>query len=119
MAPITRAVTFGSSRRPAEVFEAAKSWLASRASTSIAVTAPDRVEIKSGSQAKMRAIGGAFIAATSLPARTIVEARLGTGGTEVTVTAQDAVGLGLKTGMKRKYEGWLDEIVSGVQMAVG
>ena len=38
-------------------------------------------------------------------------------GTQVTVKADDAVGLGLKTGMRGKYEQWLDEIVQGVQTA--
>jgi hypothetical protein len=40
-------------------------------------------------------------------------------GTSVSVTAQDSVGLGAKTGMKGKYEHWTEEIAAGLRAACG
>lgn len=37
--------------------------------------------------------------------------------TVVTVTADDAVGFGVKTGIKGKYEQWLGEIADGLRAA--
>jgi hypothetical protein len=119
MTPITRATTFHTSRAPAEALDLGKGWLSNRVSTVVGSESPDRVELKTGSQAKMRLLGGAFIAASSLPARTVIAVQPGTGGgTDVTVTACDAIGFGLKTGMRGKYGGWLGEIVAGIQSAV-
>ena len=39
-------------------------------------------------------------------------------GTEVTVTAEDAVGFGAKTGMKSRYLVWLGEITAGLRAAL-
>ena len=77
-----------------------------------------QIEAKTGSQAKMRILGGAFIANTSLPARTNVSLQAGAGGTEVTAVAADAVGFGAKVGMKGKYEALLPELVAGVRAAL-
>jgi hypothetical protein len=77
-----------------------------------------RVEAKTGSQAKMRILGGSFIAKTSLPARTTVSLQAGAGGTHVTATAFDAVGFGTKVGMQEKYESLLPELVAGVRAAL-
>jgi hypothetical protein len=81
----------------------------------VRVDTPDRLEITSGSQAKMRIIGGAFIAGSSLPTLTIVTVEPAAGGSRVEVTAQDAIGFGLKTGMKHKYEQWVASIVDGIR----
>ena len=62
--------------------------------------------------------GGAFIAASSLPTRTIVTIDSGSGGSKVGVTAQDAVGFGLKTGMRGKYERWVASVVDGIRAAL-
>ena len=60
----------------------------------------------------------AFIAASSLPTRTAVSIASADAGSTVEVTARDAVGLGLKTGMKRKYEQWIASIVDGLRAAL-
>lgn len=77
------------------------------------------LEIKTGSQLKMRLLGGAFIAASSLPTRTTVTLTPSGGATDVTVVAEDTVTVGVKFGMKRKYEGWLAEIGTGLKAACG
>jgi hypothetical protein len=84
----------------------------------VLVDTAERLEVASGSQAKMRIIGGAFIAASSLPTRTIVTIEPRAGGADVMVHAQDAVGFGLKTGMKHKYENWVASIVDGIGAAL-
>jgi hypothetical protein len=117
VAPITHTDTFTVSLDATQVRERALAWFSS-VSFKIAVDTPDRLEVKSGSQAKMRGLGGAFIAATSLPTRTVVTMAPSGATTEVTVTASDAVGFGAKTGMKKKYEGWVGDIVAGLRTAL-
>jgi hypothetical protein len=78
---------------------------------------PNRLTVYTGSQAKMRLIGGAFIADSSLPTRTTIELTPSGTGTSVSVTAQDSVGLGVKTGMKGKYERWTEQITAGLRTA--
>jgi hypothetical protein len=117
MAPITHTDTFTVSLDVAQVRERVLAWFAS-VSFKVADDTPDRLEVKSGSQAKMRGLGGAFIAATSLPTRTVITMVPSGATTEVTVTASDAVGIGAKTGMKAKYDGWTSDIVSGLRTAL-
>ncbi|MGZ4691686.1 MAG: hypothetical protein ACXVKA_02695 [Acidimicrobiia bacterium] len=116
MAPIGHTASYTTGLTPEQVRERTLGWFA-RVSYKLTVDAPDRLVIETGSQAKMRLLGGAFIAASSLPARTIVTMAPSAAGTDVTLSADDAVGFGLKTGMKGKYEKWLAEIVAGVQAA--
>jgi hypothetical protein len=116
MAPISRTTSYTTALAPAQVRDETLSWFAAVSHTVVTDTA-DRLEVKSGSQAKMRLIGGAFIAGSSLPARTVVTMVPAGGGTQVTVSADDAVGVGVKTGMKGKYEQWLGEIVDGLRAA--
>jgi len=117
MAPLTHADTFDVSGSPAEVRDGVLTWFRPY-SHRVVVDTLDRLEVLSGSQVKMRLIGGAFIAASSLPTRTIVTIDAGAAGSRVGVTAQDAVGLGLKTGMRRKYERWVALIVDGIRAAL-
>ncbi len=63
----------------------------------------------------MRILGGAFIAASSLPTRTVVET---TGDGQVAVAVTDAMGFGAKTGIRGKYERWLEEVVQAVKHAL-
>jgi hypothetical protein len=116
MAPISRTASYTTSMRATEVSEKAQAWFAPVPIRIVANTA-DRVEITTGSQAKMRLLGGAFIASTSLPTRTVLTMVESGTGTQVTVTADDAVGFGVKTGMNGKYQQWLGEIVEGIQAA--
>ena len=81
--------------------------------------APNALAIKTGSQVKMRLIGGAFIAGSSLPTRTTVSMKPSGGATNVSVVAEDTVTVGVKLGMKRKYETWLAEIGAGLKAACG
>jgi hypothetical protein len=117
VAPITHTDTFTVSLDVGQVRERVLAWFSS-VSFKVADDTPDRLEVKSGSQAKMRGLGGAFIAATSLPTRTVITMVPSGATTEVTVTASDAVGIGAKTGMKKKYEGWVGDIVSGLRTAL-
>ena len=117
MAPISHSETFSVSLGPEQVRERVLGWFASVRYTVVADTA-ERLELKSGSQAKLRFLGGAFIGEGSLPARTVVEMQAVDGKTQVTVTASDAVGFGAKTGIKGKYAAWLAEITAGLREAL-
>jgi hypothetical protein len=117
MTPLQHADTFDVSGAPAQVREGVLTWFRPYAHR-VVVDTVDRLEVLSGSQAKMRLLGGAFIAASSLPTRTIVTIDAATGGSRVGVTAQDAVGFGLKTGMRGKYERWVASIVDGIRAAL-
>jgi hypothetical protein len=117
MATLSRSATFVTSDPPAAAVERCRAWLERRASAEVVIQETDHLEMVSGSQVKLRLIGGAFVAPASLPVRTIVDAAATVTGSELTVTATDAVGFGLKTGMKKKYERWLEEIISGLRAA--
>lgn len=116
MAAITSADQFTSTLAPADVRSKVLDWFKSYA-YKIEEDEPIRLVVYSGSQVKMRLLGGAFIAASSLPTRTTIEFAPSGAGTSVTVSAQDSVGLGVKTGMKGKYEGWTAEITAGLRAA--
>jgi len=115
MAPIQHTDTFDASGSPAEVRDGVLTWFRPYQHR-VVVDTLDRLEVISGSQAKMRLIGGAFIAGSSLPTRTIVT--IDAGASRVGVTAEDAVGFGLKTGMRHKYEQWVASIVEGIRAAL-
>ncbi len=120
MAPLSSTETFTTGLGPADVLARTQEWFA-KYKGQVVATEDGTIEVKSGSQAKMRLIGGAFIAGSSLPARTtitMVPNPEDGAGTEVTVTALDAVGFGVKTGMKTKYQKWLAEITSGLRTAL-
>ncbi len=117
MAPLTHTDTFDVSLTPAEVRERVLTWFRPY-SHRVVVDTLDRLEVVSGSQAKMRIIGGAFIAASSLPTRTVITIDAAAAGSRVGVTARDSVGFGLKTGMKHKYEQWVTSIVDGIRAAL-
>jgi hypothetical protein len=108
--------TFTTRLTPADVLARTEQWFAPYKGHVVA--SDDGIEIRTGSQAKMRLIGGAFIAASSLPTRTRLALVPAGSSTEVTVTAEDAVGFGVKTGMKSKYQGWLDQITGGLRAAL-
>ena len=114
MAPLTRSETFRPTVGADEIRDRVAAWFAHLDHKFVADT-PERLEITSGSQLKLRILGGAFIAGSSLPARTVVER---TDDGQVTVTVSDAMGFGLKTGMRGKYERWLDEIVQAVRSSL-
>ncbi|HEU5301725.1 MAG TPA: hypothetical protein VFW06_05730 [Acidimicrobiia bacterium] len=114
MAPLIRTDTFRPTVAPDEVRDRVAAWFEHLDHRFVADT-PERMEVTSGSQLKLRLLGGAFIAGSSLPTRTVVER--GDDG-QVTVTVSDAMGLGLKTGMRGKYERWLDEVVRAVRSAL-
>jgi hypothetical protein len=127
MAPLTSTETFTTELAPADVLARTQEWFA-KYKGQVVATSENEIEVKSGSQAKMRLLGGAFIAATSLPVRTRITLTpngggndsTGSGGTgtDVTVTAEDAVGFGAKTGMKSRYLVWLGEITAGLRTAL-
>ena len=116
MAAISTAEQFTTSLSPADARAKAIEWFASY-TYKIEVDEPAKLVVYTGSQVKMRLLGGAFIAGSSLPTRTTIELAPSGAGTAVTVTAQDSVGLGVKTGMKGKYEGWTAEITAGLRAA--
>jgi len=103
MAAISSSEQFTSPDPPATVRSKALDWFKSY-TYKIEADEPSRLVVYTGSQAKMRLLGGAFIAASSLPTRTTVDFAPSGAGTAVTVSAQDSVGLGVKTGMKGRYE---------------
>lgn len=70
MAPVSRTASYTTALEPEHVREKALAWFG-RVPYRIVSDTPDRIEIATGSQAKMRLLGGIFIAATSLPARTV------------------------------------------------
>lgn len=114
MAAISASDQFSTSLSPPDVRAKALEWFASY-TYKIEVDEPAKLVVHTGSQVKMRLLGGAFIAESSLPARTTIELAPSGAGTAVTVTAQDSVGLGVKTGMKGKYERWTAEIIAGLR----
>ncbi len=118
MVAISQSDSFAVPMNPAQVRERVFSWFAQLPHTVVS-DSPDQIEIKSGSQAKMRLLGGAFIAGSSLPMRTLVTMAPSEDGTQVTVTASDAVGFGVKTGMKGKYERRVAEVVTGLRAVLG
>jgi hypothetical protein len=117
MAPLNRSVKFQSSLAPDAARERALGWFGGY-QYKVAHDSPDRLEVKTGSQTKMRLLGGAFIAASSLPTLVTLTIRPAASGSEIEVAAQDAVVVGIKTGMKGKYERWLQEICEGLQAAM-
>ena len=121
MAALSSTETFTTALTPADVLARTQEWFA-QYKGQVVSTEDGSIEVKSGSQAKMRLIGGAFIAGSSLPARTtitMVRSPDSDGGTtDVTVTALDSVGFGAKTGMKTKYQKWLAEITAGLRTAL-
>lgn len=111
MAKLTRTATFRPTVSADEIRARVAAWFAHLDHKFVHDT-PERLEITSGSQLKLRLIGGAFIAGSSLPTRTVVERR---DDGDVTVTVTDALGFGIRTGMRGKYERWLDEVVAAVR----
>jgi hypothetical protein len=109
--------SFTTELAPAEVLARAQEWFAPY-KAQVVGSDDGTLVVKSGSQVKMRVIGGAFIAASSLPTVTRVTLTANGATTDVTVTAEDAVGFGMKTGMKGKYLGWLGEITAGLRAAL-
>jgi len=114
MAKLIRTETFRPSVAPDEIRGRVAAWF-DHLDHKVVADAPDRLEITSGSQLKLRLIGGAFIAGSSLPTRTVVEQ--GADG-QVTITVTDAIGFGIKTGMRQKYERWIDEVVQALRSAL-
>ncbi len=114
MAPITATATFTTTIDAGQVRDRVLAWFA-HLTHRVEQDEPGRLVVHTGSQTKMRLLGGAFIAASSLPTRTEVS----WSDSQVTVTATDAVGLGVKTGMKGKYQAWAGEIVDGVRASLG
>ncbi|HXY94135.1 MAG TPA: hypothetical protein VEP49_16780 [Acidimicrobiia bacterium] len=117
MAPITQYDTFTSPLAPAQVRERVWQWFSATVPFTVNVDTGDRLDIETGSQAKMRLIGGAFIAASSLPTHTTVTMTPAGTGTQIQVWVKDTVGFGIKTGMKGKYATWLAQIVNGIRGA--
>jgi hypothetical protein len=122
MAPLSSTDTFTTALAPADILARTQEWFA-KYKGQVVASSENEIEVKSGSQAKMRLLGGAFIAASSLPVRTRITMMpngIGTDntGTGVTVTAEDAVGFGAKTGMKSRYLVWLGEITAGLRAAL-
>lgn len=117
MAPLSSTESFTTTLGPADVLARTQEWFAKYKGQVVAAS-DGSIEVKSGSQAKMRIIGGAFIAGSSLPTRTTITLVANGDSADVTVTAVDAVGFGVKTGMKGKYETWLGLITSGLRTAL-
>lgn len=117
MAPIDHTVTFTSSLAPDAAREKALAWF-STYTYKVEDDQPGALTVYTGSQAKMRLLGGAFIAASSLPTRTTLAIAPSGSGSEVTVTTHDSVGFGVKTGMKKKYQQWLIDIGEGLRAAL-
>jgi len=118
LAPIVQSDQFTTPLGPADVRAKALEWFA-RYTHKVEGDEPSRLTVHTGSQVKMRVLGGAFIAESSLPTRTTIDLAPSGTGTSVSVTAQDSVGLGVKTGMRGKYERWTKEITAGLRAACG
>jgi hypothetical protein len=116
MGMITSTAQFNSTLPPAQVREKAIDWFKSY-SYKIEEDAPGRLTVYSGSQVKMRLIGGAFVAGSTLPTRTTLELTPSGAGTDVKVMAEDSVKVGIKTGMKGKYQKWTEQITAGLRDA--
>jgi hypothetical protein len=116
MGLITTTDQFTSTLGPADVRARALDWFKGYA-FKLEENRPDRLVVYTGSHVKMRLLGGAFIAGSSLPTRTTLELSPSGSGTTVKVTAEDSVKVGVKTGMKGKYERWTSEIAAGLQEA--
>ena len=91
-------------------------WFAS-APHKVAEDDAGRIVIETGSELKMRLLGGFFIASSSLPTRTEITTERANANIQVTIAAATR-SFGLKTGMRGRYEGRLSEIVSGVASAL-
>lgn len=117
MAPIVQTEALRVALDSAQIRERVLAWFAV-VPHKVVVDTPTRLEVKSGSQLKMRLIGGAFIAGSSLPTHTTVLMESAGTVKDVTVTAADAVGFGVKTGMKGKYERRVAEIAAGIREAL-
>jgi hypothetical protein len=116
MALITSSTEFTSTLPPAEVRSTAIEWFNDYAYR-IEEDEPSRLTVYTGSQTKMRLIGGAFVAGSTLPTRTTIEMTPSGSGTSVSVRAEDSVKVGVKTGMKGKYQKWTEQITAGLRDA--
>ncbi len=117
MALISHSETMSVPLEPSAVRERVLAWF-DPIGRKIVADEPGRLDLKSGSQAKLRLRGGAFIAPVALPTRTVVTMDAAGGATQVTITASDAVGFGAKTGIKRKYGERVEAIVAGLVEAL-
>lgn len=90
MAPISKTETFSVSISPEVVHERVMAWFEPLRPTVVADT-PERLEVTTG----------------------VVD-----GSTQVTVTASDAIGFGAKTGIKKKYELRVAEVVAQLRAAL-
>jgi hypothetical protein len=117
MSRITKTEVLSVSFDCAQVREHVLAWFAAIPHTVVTDT-PNRLEVKSGSQAKMRLLGGWFIAGSSLPTRTEVAMKPTHASTEVIVTAAEAAGIGFMWGMEGKYAQRAAEIVTGIRSAL-
>ena len=67
MAPLSSTETFTTALAPADILARAQEWFV-KYKGQVVATSENEIEVKSGSQAKMRLLGGAFIAGDE-PAR--------------------------------------------------
>jgi hypothetical protein len=113
MALIKHEETFTVAADPATIRDRVLAWFGP-VGAKVVTDAPDRLEVKSGSQTRVRLLGGAFIRPSAMPTRTVVTMQRDGDATRVTVTAADAFGFGAKTGIKQKYTARVQEIVAGL-----
>ena len=118
MVAITHTDTFTLPDSPDDVLARAVAYFQHLGARPMAA-AEGSVAAATGSQLRMRLLGGAFISPRHLPLTMAVEARPSPdGATAVTITASDAVGFGLKTGMKGRYERLTTERAGELRAAV-
>ncbi len=70
---------------------------------------PLKMEFALGSGSKTRMLGGAFLAAETLPVKVILLMK-GNGGTEIEMTITDNLGFGSRIGLKGKYSKYMQTL---------
>jgi hypothetical protein len=116
VAPMVESQVFLVERRPEEVRDEILSKLASMSARVVTVS-ESYVEAQTGSQLATRLKGGWIARPTELPMRTAVALQTHGQGTQVQVTVTDAMGFGVKLGMRGKYKGALRTMIEEVRQA--
>jgi hypothetical protein len=77
-------------------------------------TDPTGISAKFGSQVLLRLVGGWFIPASKFPMKATASLVPTTGGTEVVLHVADAMGIGVKAGIRGKYERGVGELADSL-----
>ncbi len=116
MPPIELSRTIDVRRDDQQVRDRVLAWFAG-APHNVTQDDAGRIVVETGSELKMRLLGGFFIAPSSLPTRTAITTERANVNAHVTIAAGTR-SFGLKAGMRARYEERLSEIVGGIAAAL-